>query len=177
MNDIQILPVADIEKTEIIADLSEILLNVVRLGANVNYLPEVTPDECRKYWLDDVCPAVRGGGRALFVAFADGRAVGSVQLALDTPPNQSHRADVLKLIVHPSYQKRGIGRTLMEAIERRAEEEGRWMLFLVTQTNSAAENLYRSLGYHSAGSVENYCWIPSQRKYEPASFLYKMLKS
>jgi len=34
---------------------------------------------------------------------ADGRIVGTVQLGLDTPPNQPHRADIKKLLVHRSF--------------------------------------------------------------------------
>ena len=43
----------------------------------------------------------------LVVAKLDGRIVGSVQLGLDMPPNQPHRGDIKKLLVHRAARKHG----------------------------------------------------------------------
>lgn len=56
----------------------------------------------------------------VLLAEVDGRIVGTVQLVLATRPNALHRAEVAKLMVHPMAQRRGIGRRLIEEVERSA---------------------------------------------------------
>lgn len=50
--------------------------------------------------------------------------VGSVQILAARAPNQPHRADVAKLIVHRRGRRQGIGRRLMQAVEREATAAG-----------------------------------------------------
>lgn len=68
-------------------------------------------------------------------------------LDLDTPPNQQHRAEIGKLLVHPDARWQGIARALMLIAEDAARREGRTLLTLDTRTGDAAEPLYLSLGY------------------------------
>ena len=42
------------------------------------------------------------GRRLILAAFADGRLVGTVQVILALPPNQPHRGEIAKLLVHRS---------------------------------------------------------------------------
>lgn len=49
-----------------------------------------------------------------------GEIVGTVQLGFHISPNGWHRADVRKLLVHPDYERRGVARRLMEALEEEA---------------------------------------------------------
>jgi len=51
---------------------------------------------------------------------------------LDTPPNQPHRADLKKMLVHRSARGRGIGAALMAGIEAEPKRRGRWLLVLDT---------------------------------------------
>jgi GNAT superfamily N-acetyltransferase len=69
------------------------------------------------------------------------RIVGTVQLDLDMPPNQQHRASVAKLLVHPAARRLGIGRALMFALEKMARSEGRTLLTLDTVSGGNAETL------------------------------------
>jgi GNAT superfamily N-acetyltransferase len=62
------------------------------------------------------------------------RILGTVQLDLEMPPNQQHRAAVAKLLVDPAARRRGIGRALMIALEEIARSEGRTLLTLDTVT-------------------------------------------
>ena len=88
-----------------------------------------------------VIASVEVGGIALIAARLDGRIVGTVQLGLDTPPNQPHRADVMKMLVHRAARKRGIGAALMERAEAEARARGRTLLVLDTASGDA-ERLY-----------------------------------
>jgi GNAT superfamily N-acetyltransferase len=76
------------------------------------------------------------------------------------PPNQPHRAEIAKLLVHRDARRRGIATRLMEAVERVARLERRTLLTLDTQEGGAAERLYASLGWTRAGVVPGYALSP-----------------
>jgi ribosomal protein S18 acetylase RimI-like enzyme len=104
-----------------------------------------------------------------------GRIVGTVQIDLGTPPNQPHRADVLKMLVHPDARRRGIARALMLAVEELARQSGRTLLTLDTVTGGNAEGLYRSLGYLTVGVIPGYALPPVGSETEPTTIMYKVL--
>ena len=56
-------------------------------------------------------------------AFAGGELVGTVQVILALPPNQPHRAEIAKLLVHRRARGRGIAQRLMEHAELLIEDE------------------------------------------------------
>ena len=122
--------------------LAELLRAVVNAGASVSFFTPFSIEEARRFWVDKVLPEIRAGKRRVVVARLDGRIVGTVQLELEMPPNQQHRAAVAKLLVHPADRRRGIGRALMIALEEIARSEGRTLLTLDTVSGSSAELLY-----------------------------------
>jgi ribosomal protein S18 acetylase RimI-like enzyme len=63
----------------------------------------------------------------------------------------------------------------MQAIERRAVKEGRWLLTLDT-AGDAAEALYRSLGYTFAGAIPNYARNAFEESYDATRLMYKDLR-
>ena len=63
----------------------------------------------------------------------------------------------------------GSAPALMLAAEERARADGRWLLVLDTATGSAADALYRSLGWHETGVVPDYALIPDGRRGPPRS--------
>src|SRR5206468_1023757 len=75
-------------------------------------------------------------------------------------PNQPHRADVAKLIVHRRARGRGVARALMRAVEEHAREQSFTLLLLDTCKGSAAEKLYTSLGWRRVGEVPNFALNP-----------------
>ncbi|PYR33907.1 MAG: GNAT family N-acetyltransferase [Acidobacteria bacterium] len=155
--------------------LADVLHAVVHTGAGVSFVVPFSIGEARAFWADTVLPGVRARTRRVLVARVDGRIVGTVQIDLAVPPNQRHRAEVLKLLVHPSARRRGIARALMIAIERAAQAEGRTLLTLDTWTGSAAEILYRSLGYTVVGVIPRYARGSLTPELEPATIMYKEL--
>ena len=84
---------------------------------------------------------------------------GPVQLGIDMPPNQPHRADVKKLLVHRDTRGRGLGEALMRAVEDAARTRGRTLLVLDT-ANDAAERLYERAGWTRVGTVPDYALWP-----------------
>lgn len=157
--------------------LAEVLHAVVQGGAGVSFFAPFAIDEARAFWVDKVLPGVRAGTRRVVVARrADGRIVGTVQIEFAWPPNQQHRAEVAKLLVHPSARRRGVARALMIALERIAEAEGRTLLTLDTVTGSAAEPLYRSLGYVTVGVIPGYARAALTPDLESTTIMYKSLR-
>jgi GNAT superfamily N-acetyltransferase len=156
--------------------LGEILHAVVHDGAGVSFVVPFSREEARAFWLDKVLPGVRAGTRRVLLARLGERIVGTVQIELTVPPNQRHRAEVLKLLVHPSARRRGIARALMVALEPVAQSEGRTLLTLDTWTGGFAERLYESLGYVTVGVIPRYARGSLTPELEPATFMYKELE-
>src|SRR5262249_43379633 len=107
---------------------------------------------------------------ALLVARIDGGIVGTVQLGLAMPPNQPHRADVRKLLVHRSARGRGIGMALMTAAEDAARPRGRTLLLLDTALGDNAERLYTRAGWNRVGVIPGYALFPDGRPCDTVVF-------
>ncbi len=84
--------------------LGDILHAVVHGGAGVSFVVPFSKEEACGFWRDKVLPGVRARTRRVLVARRAGLIVGTVQVDLTVPPNQRHRAEVVKLLVHPSRQ-------------------------------------------------------------------------
>lgn len=155
--------------------LADVLHAVVHDGAGVSFVVPFSIAESRAFWIERVLPGVRDGSCRVLVARTGGRLVGTVQLQFPWPPNQPHRAEVAKLLVHPDARRRGIARALMIAVERLAQAEGRTLLTLDTWTGGHAEALYRSLGYQVVGVIPRFARGSTTAALEPATFMYKEL--
>ena len=160
-----------------VATLADILHAVVHDGAGVSFIVPFSQEDGRTFWREGVWPGVQARTRRVLVARAGDRIMGTVQIALQVPPNGRHRAEILKLLVHPDARRRGIARRLMLAIEDVARAEGRTLLTLDTWTGSHAEALYRSLGYLVAGVIPRYARGSLTPELEPATIMYKELAS
>jgi GNAT superfamily N-acetyltransferase len=155
--------------------LADVLHAVVHDGAGVSFVVPFSHDEAVTFWRDAVLPGVRARTRRVLVARRQGRIVGTVQLDLSVPPNQRHRAEVVKLLVHPSARRHGLARALMVALEPVAREAGRTLLTLDTWTGGHAETLYRSLGYVTVGIIPRYARGSVTQTLEPTTIMYKEL--
>jgi GNAT superfamily N-acetyltransferase len=155
--------------------LAEVLHATVHGGGSVSFVLPFSLDDARGFWREKVMPGVRAGTRRVLVARIEERIVGTVQMDLGTPPNQPHRADVAKMLVHPDARRRGIARALMLALENTARESGRTLLTLDTVTGGNAEGLYRSLGYATAGVIPGYALPPVGAELESTTIMYKVL--
>lgn len=98
-------------------------------------------------------PALLLAGVRYFVARECGQALGGggyVRLAED-------KAEMKRLFVDPNARGRGIGGSIVHAIERAAVKEGVQTLFLETGIKSAeALALHRKLGFQERPSFGNY---------------------
>ena len=158
-----------------LADLSDILHACVADGASVNFVWPFSLDQAEGFWRTKVQGPHRQGVRLVFVARVGGRIRGTVQLDLDTPANQLHRADVAKLLVHPDARRQGIARKLLSVLEFEALARGRTLLTLDTVPQDVAFPFYRSVGYQVAGEVPGFAISPDGQRKDATCYLYKEL--
>ena len=142
-----------------LAELAEVLVDCVAGGASVSFMPPLEHEDAKAFFTKIAGEVVRGEA-ALLVARVNGRIVGTVQLGLATPPNQPHRADIRKLLVHRSARGRGIGIALMTAAEEAARARGRTLLVLDTALGGDAERLYTRANWTRVGVIPNYALFP-----------------
>jgi len=106
--------------------LGGVLCACVHGGASVSFILPFSHENANSFWRDRVLPAVQAGLCCVLIARAGARIVGTVQLDLATPPNQPHRAEVRKLLVHPNVRRRGTARaSCFESRIKRARPAGR----------------------------------------------------
>lgn len=158
-----------------VRELGALLHACVHHGASIGFVLPYAQADGEAFWVRKVLPRVRDGGLVLLVAQHEGRIAGSVQLDYDTPPNQPHRAEVRKLLVHPDFRGQGLARALMAELERLAGVLGRSLLTLDTRTGDKAEPLYASLGYKTAGVIPGYCRDPIEDRLDSTTIMYKVL--
>ena len=149
--------------------LAAVLADCVAGGASVSYLAPFSHEQARAAF-EAVAAEVEQGRRLLLAAFAEGRLVGTVQVILALPPNQPHRGEIAKLLVHRSARKRGIAQLLMEHAESEARGEGKTLLVLDTVTGDAAERLYTRLGWARVGVIPGYALYPDRRPCDTTIF-------
>lgn len=170
---VRTLPPDEIEGR--LAELGGLLHACVGAGASVNFVEPFTPADAEAFWRLKVLPPARAGRRTVLVAEEGSRIAGSVQIGTDTPPNQPHRGEVTKLLVHPAFRRRGVARALMLALEAEAARLGRTLLTLDTRTGDAAEPLYTALGYVAVGVIPGYSLDTARTRLEATTVMYKQL--
>jgi GNAT superfamily N-acetyltransferase len=151
--------------------LAALLLDVVDGGSSVNFLAGLTDAEATAWWtaripdIDDgtitafaaIDPAAAGAAPASSQEATRGAPVGglvgSTLLIRSRNANATHRAEIGKVLVHRTARRRGLASALMTAVEARARADGRWLLILTTEADSAAAALYRGLGWVELGTM------------------------
>ncbi|SDX36140.1 GNAT family N-acetyltransferase [Roseicitreum antarcticum] len=167
------LDAADIAKH--VDDLCRVLMDSVADGAAISFMTPVPKGDAERFWLQDVATTVEGGSRRLFGAFVDQRLLGTVQLVLGMPPNQPHRAEISKMIVHPDGRRRGLGKALMNEALTVAKRVGKTLVTLDTRTGDAAEPLYRGVGFKEAGVVPDFAYDPDGAAKHATTYMYRYL--
>lgn len=150
---------AGVGETEL-AELTDVLCDCVEGGASVSFMLPLAREHAMAFWRR-VAAGVAAGTRLLLVARDEAGICGTVQLILDLPDNQPHRADVAKLLVHRRARRRGVGEALMRAVDSAALEHGRHLLVLDTVTSSEAARLYERLGWMRVGEIPKYALWPT----------------
>jgi GNAT superfamily N-acetyltransferase len=138
--------------------LAEVLIDCVEGGASVGFMHPLSRDRAVAFWRH-VAQGVAAGERALLAAEDSLGPCATVQLVLDQPENQPHRADLTKMLVHRRARRRGIGAALLRAAEATARECGKTVLVLDT-ASAEAERLYQRQGWQRVGVIPDYALLP-----------------
>ena len=168
--DILVLDAA--EARAAIGELAEVLVDCVEGGASVSFMLPYSRDDAEKFF-EKVIALVARDETVLVAAKLDRRIVGTVQLGLDMPPNQPHRGDIKKLLVHRSARKLGLGAALMKRAEAEAKARGRSLLVLDT-AGDEAERLYLRGGWQRVGVIPDYAMWP-QGGFCDTTFFWKRI--
>lgn len=155
-----------------IDELAHLLVDAVASGAAVSFLPPLALDDAARWWraLEGTAPA----SSVFLVHEHAGRILGTVHYQPSPAPNQPHRAEVSKLLVHRDARRMGVGARLMGELESRACARGLRLLTLDTKRNDAAERLYARLGWNVAGIIPDYALNPDGTFHDTV-VLYKRL--
>lgn len=161
-----------------VGELGELLIDAVDSGAAVSFLAPLSIDRATEWWRTTlsglhpkavvlVARRVTGGEK--------GPIVGTAQLQPAWAPNQPHRAEVCKVIVHRRERGKGLGRQLMLAAESVARRNGFSLLTLDAKAGGPAEDLYRNLGWTRVGEIPRYALDADGRGMHGTVIFYKQL--
>lgn len=154
-------------------ELAHLLVDAVDSGAAVSFLAPLTLQGAEEWWRRTLLGA---HSRAIVLVARDDRGIaGSVQLHPAWAPNQPHRAEVVKLLVHQRARGRGLGARLMHALEEAARRSGFRLLTLDARAGGTADRLYRRLGWTAVGTIPRYALDPDGVTPHDATIFYKEL--
>jgi RimJ/RimL family protein N-acetyltransferase len=105
--------------------------------------------------IEEVRKRLSGNPHSFVVgAFEEGRLCGMAGFHRETGPKTCHKGRVWGVYVTPSKRRQGLSRRMMKlALDRAAAIAGlEQVLLSVTNTQTAALDLYRSLGFESFGT-------------------------
>ena len=164
-----VLPVSDAD----VRALAALLVDALESGAAVSFLAPLSLERAEEWWRRTLAES---HDRAIFLVARDAEGiVGSVQLHPAWAPNQPHRAEVVKLLVHRRGRRAGLGRRLMQAIEDAARGAGFRLLTLDAKRGGAAEQLYQQTGWTPVGAIPRYALDPDGTTPHDAVIFYKEL--
>lgn len=153
--------------------LAHLLVDAVDSGAAVSFVAPLTVEAAEEWWRKTIAGA---SARAIFLVARDrGGIAGTVQLHPAWAPNQPHRAEVAKLLVHRRARRSGLGSRLMHEIEEAARHAGFTLLTLDAKRGAAADHLYRRLGWTAVGAIPAYAVDPDGITPHDAVIFYKQL--
>ncbi len=144
-----------------IQGLSDVLIDCVEGGASVGFMVPMSRGKAEAFWHSTSASVARSERVVLAAEDAAGTIVGTVQVILNQPENQPHRADIAKMLVHRRVRRLGIGAALIAAAERCALSAGKTLLVLDTVTGGDAERLYARQGWQRCGQIPNYALWPN----------------
>jgi GNAT superfamily N-acetyltransferase len=139
--------------------LADVLIDCVEGGASVSFMHPLSRERARAFWRG-VAKGAAAGERALLIAEDERGVCGTVQLLLDLPENQPHRADLAKMLVHRRARRRGLGAALLRAAEATARDCGRTLLVLDAVTGGDGYRLYARHGWVRVGDIPGYALFP-----------------
>lgn len=136
--------------------LADLLHACVTGGAAVGFIAPLDPAVATAFWQAQISAIAAGEKHILMAVSNDSRVIGTVTLALAPQVNGQHRAEIAKMLVHPTARRQGVAAALLRRAEALARDLGRRLLVLDTSQGDTAERLYAKLGWQSCGIIPDY---------------------
>lgn len=154
--------------------LADLLMDAVESGAGVSFLWPLDRRLALDYWRS-VQPAIAQGRTIQFAAECGGDMAGTVLLQKAWPPNQPHRGEVAKLLVHRKFRRLGIGTMLMKSLISKAREMGLTLVNFDAVAHGPSGQFYRGLGFTCAGFIPGYALSSVTHQPEDTAIFYMPL--
>lgn len=154
-----------------VRDLARLLVDAVESGAAVSFVLPLSLEQAEQWWRG-MLESAAAGAVILVARDAEG-IVGTVQMHPAWAPNQPHRAEVAKLLVHRRARRGGLGSQLMHSIEQAGARAGFRLLTLDAKRGGAAEALYRRLGWVYVGMIPRFAVDPDGSAMHDDALFYK----
>lgn len=153
--------------------LAELLVDAVDSGAAVSFMAPLAVGRAEGWWRKTLPDSPM---RAIFLVARDAQGIaGTVQMQPAWAPNQPHRGEVCKLIVHRRARGQGLGEKLMHEIENASRQAGFALLTLDAKEGGAAVALYRKLGWTEVGTIPDFALDPDRKAKHGTVIFYKRL--
>jgi GNAT superfamily N-acetyltransferase len=123
---------------------------VTRAAGAVGFAADA-PEQDIRAAAEQAIEDVRAGREQLFVLDAGGELVGAVFLRRGAKATVRHRADVVRLMVHPDLQGRGWGKALLDAVVAHATAIGLEQLLLSARGGTTLPEFYEKQGWRQVG--------------------------
>jgi acetyltransferase len=130
--------------------LAALWLAVTRAGGAVGFVPDSSEDEVRAA-AEAAVADVRDGRAEMLALSAGEELAGAVFLRRRVGPRVAHRADVVRLMVHPDQQGRGYGKALLDAAVAHATTLGLEQLLLSARGGTGLPDFYTGQGWTQVG--------------------------
>ena len=153
--------------------LAEILIDAVAGGAGVSFMHPLAKRDAEKFWRGQL-DGIKAGMIFPVIAEHEGETVGIVLLIKARTPNQPHRADIAKMLVHSKHRRHGFATHLIRALEDKARALGLTLLTFDAVAGSGAAKFYECLGFTNVGEIPGYAYSGTGQL-DGTSFFYKNL--
>lgn len=154
-------------------DLCDATVAAIESGGGFGWVEVPEREALQRYWNGVVAVPQRD----LFIARMNKAVVGTVQL-MRMPPNnqaQSFSAQVTGFFIAPWARGQGLGKMLMELVEKRAKELGLYVLNLdVRETQGDAIRLFQKIGYEQWGLNPLYAFVKGRTV--PGYYFHKIIQ-
>ncbi len=153
--------------------LAVLLQDAVASGAGVSFMMPLSMADARAFW-QGLAPSVAAGQTLVFVVEHEGEIAGCVLMQKSWAPNQPHRCDVAKLLVHRDYRRMKFGTALMRALETEARRQGLKLITFDAVAHGPVEKFYRGLGFTCIGVIPGYAYSGNNQLDDTAIFYKKL---
>nr|RBQ98109.1 hypothetical protein FVER53263_00252 [Fusarium verticillioides] len=156
--------------------LTQLLLSCVNddpSSSSIGFHAPLSTTKATEFWSSQSPQLFGRNPRAtLFVLARDTTAVGTISLVTHPKETHSHKVEVGKLLVSSEERGHGLGRKLMDMVERFAKEElGKKMVLLDTASDTPARGFYLKLGYTEWGVCPQYAESADGHLHDYQTFL------